>query len=145
MKPQTFVFDAYGTLFDVHSAILRSDSGISGDLPALSLLWRQRQLEYTWLWSLMERYRNFWSVTEVALRSAAAQLHITPSESQLDSLMQAYLSLEPFPDAQSVLEVLSGKTCAILSNGSTEMLNSVVRHNGFDSFFSKNQNLIILT
>lgn len=63
------VFDAYGTLFDVHSVVLQASQGISRDVQALSTLWRQRQLEYTWLRSLMERYEDFWSVTRTALRS----------------------------------------------------------------------------
>jgi 2-haloacid dehalogenase len=70
MKPQAAVFDAYGTLFDVHSVVLRDRHSIVGDLHALSELWRQRQLEYAWLRSLMERYEDFRSVTEAALRSA---------------------------------------------------------------------------
>ena len=68
MKPRAVVFDAYGTLFDVHSVILRGGNNIAGDLYALSALWRQRQLEYTWLRSLMDRYEDFCSVTQAALR-----------------------------------------------------------------------------
>ena len=79
MKPQAFVFDAYGTLFDVHSVVLGAGHDISGDLHALSTLWRQKQLEYTWLRSLMERYEDFWDVTAAALRSAVTQLKIDAS------------------------------------------------------------------
>jgi 2-haloacid dehalogenase len=89
MKPQAFVFDAYGTLFDVHSVVEQSGSGIPGDLHALSTLWRKKQLAYTWLRSLMERYEDFWDVTEAALRSAIMQLKIEASDTQLDRLMQA--------------------------------------------------------
>jgi 2-haloacid dehalogenase len=96
MKPRAVVFDAYGTLFDVHSAVLRDGHGITGDLRAFSELWRQRQLEYTWLRSLMERYEDFRSVTEAALRSAVRQVQIQVSEAQLASLMRAYLFLR-FP------------------------------------------------
>src|SRR6202034_4163215 len=74
MKPRTVVFDAYGTLLDLHSAVLRDGHGIMGDLRALSELWRQRQLEYTWLRSLMERYEDFRILTEAALLSAVGQL-----------------------------------------------------------------------
>ena len=74
MKPKAFVFDAYGTLFDVHSVVARAGNNIPGDLNALSTLWRQKQLEYTWLRSLMEHYEDFWNVTEAALRSAVMQL-----------------------------------------------------------------------
>jgi 2-haloacid dehalogenase len=99
MKPKAFVFDAYGTLFDVHSVVLRGSNNIPGDLNALSTLWRQTQLEYTWLRSLMEHYEDFWDVTKAALRSAVTQLKIEASAAQLDSLMQAYLVPSVFPDA----------------------------------------------
>ena len=99
MKPRAFVFDAYGTLFDVHSVVLRAGNDIPGDLQALSKLWRQKQLEYTWLRSLMERYQDFWDVTEAALHSAVRQLDIEASAVQLDGLMQAYLFPSAFPDA----------------------------------------------
>ena len=65
-KPQAFIFDAYGTLFDVHSVVQRERANIQGDLQAVSQLWRQKQLEYTWLRALMERYEDFWQVTEAA-------------------------------------------------------------------------------
>ena len=70
-KPRAVLFDAYGTLFDVHSVVLRAGAGIGGNLQALSQLWRQKQLEYTWLRALMRRYEDFWNVTEAALRSAS--------------------------------------------------------------------------
>lgn len=85
MKPRAFVFDAYGTLFDVHSVVLRN--AIPGDPHALSSLWRRNQLEYTWLRSLMQRYVDFWDVTEAALRSAVRHLEIEASDVQLDSLI----------------------------------------------------------
>jgi 2-haloacid dehalogenase len=78
MKPRAIVFDAYGTLFDVHSVMLRA-----GDLHSLSTLWRQKQLEFTWLRALMERYEDFWNVTEAALRSAVRQLKIQATEARL--------------------------------------------------------------
>jgi 2-haloacid dehalogenase len=137
MKPRAFVFDAYGTLFDVHSVVLRAGQNIPGDLQALSSLWRQKQLEYTWLLSLMERYRNFWDVTEAALHAAARQLQIQASAAQLDGLMQAYLSPSAFSDARPALEALKGSPLAILSNGSPEMLESAVRHNGMESYFAE--------
>src|SRR5579872_4517722 len=114
MKPSALVFDAYGTLFDVHSVVLRAGEDIPGDLWALSKSWRQKQLEYTWLRSLMERYRDFWEVTEAALHSAAKQLDIQASAAQLDGLMQAYLFPSAFPDAKPALEALKGIPLAIL-------------------------------
>lgn len=127
--PEAYVFDAYGTLFDVHS-VLRT-AGIE-EPPGLSALWRQKQLEYTWLRSLMGRYEDFWSVTASALRSAAIQLGVKLNASQIENLLQAYLRPAAFADAKAVLEQLSGARLAILSNGSPEMLASAVRHNGME-------------
>src|SRR5215469_2885393 len=99
MRPRASVFDAYGTLFDVHSVVTAA-SGITGDLRALSALWRQRQLEYTWLRSLMERYEDFWAVTEAALRSAIRQLRIPADDPQIHRLTKAYLFPSAFEDVR---------------------------------------------
>jgi 2-haloacid dehalogenase len=136
MKPQAFVFDAYGTLFDVHSVVVRAGN-IPGDLDKLSTLWRQKQLEYTWLRSLMERYEDFWDVTEAALRSAVMQLKIEASDTQLHGLMQAYLIPSAFPDVTPALDALHGVPMAILSNGSPKMLGSALHHNGMTSYFAE--------
>jgi 2-haloacid dehalogenase len=137
MKPRALVFDAYGTLFDVHSVVVRAGSAIPGDLHALSILWRRKQLEYTWLRSLMERYEDFWNVTEAALRSAVAQLKIEASERQLDGLMQAFLTPSAFPDVKPALDALKGVPLAILSNGSPRMLESMVGGSGLASSFAE--------
>jgi 2-haloacid dehalogenase len=137
MKPKAFVFDAYGTLFDVHSVVATVGNNIPGDLRALSNLWRQKQLEYTWLRSLMERYEDFWEVTRAALRSAIMQLKIEASGAELDRLMQAYLRPRAFPEVISVLDALKGTPMAILSNGSPRMLESAVQHNGLTPYFAE--------
>ena len=137
MKPRACVFDAYGTLFDVHSVVLRGGNGIAGDLLALSTLWRQKQLEYTWLRSLMERYTDFWDVTEAALHAAVGQLRIEATETQLDRLMQAYLFPSAFQDVKPTLEALGGVPLAILSNGAPRMLESAVRQNALESYFAE--------
>src|SRR5579862_6096255 len=129
MNPRAFVFDAYGTLFDVHSVVVQAAS-LPGDLQALSALRRQKQLEYTWLRSLMERYEDFWEVTRAALRSAIMQLKVEASGAQLDRLMQAYLTPQAFPEVISALDALQGTPIAILSNGSPRMLESAAHHNG---------------
>lgn len=131
MKPRAFVFDAYGTLFDVHSVVLREGYDI-----ALSRLWREKQVEYTWRRALMERYEDFWRVTEEALRAASRQLRIGLSESQLDRLMQGYLSPAAFAEVRVALEDLKPAPLAILSNGSPAMLESAVRGNGLESRFA---------
>jgi len=136
MKPRAFIFDAYGTLFDVHSFVLRCDY-IPGDLRALAALWRQKQLEYTWLRSLMERYQDFWDVTEASLRAAVTQLKIQASDAELHGLMQAYLRPSAFPDVTKAIHALRGAPLAILSNGSPKMLASAVQHNGLTSCFAE--------
>jgi len=137
LKPQAFIFDAYGTLFDVHSVVRRDGANISGDLQALSQLWRQKQLEYTWLRALMERYEDFWYITEAALRSAVRQLSIEATDRQLERLMQAYLFPAAFAEARSALEALKGSPLAILSNGSPGMLDSAICKNGLESYFAE--------
>ena len=133
--PRAFVFDAYGTLFDVHS-IVDTARAITPDPQALSLLWRQKQLEYTWLRSLMDRYEDFWVVTGQALRYAMRRLGITATEAQVAALMDAYLTLLPFPEVPSALRALAGTPLAILSNGSPRMLESAVRSSGLDGVFA---------
>ena len=137
MKPRAVVFDAYGTLFDVHSVVLHADDGIGDNLHSLATLWRQKQLEFTWLRALMERYEDFWKVTEAALRSTVRQLKIQASEARLDSLMQAYLIPSAFPDVKRALEHLKGFPLAILSNGTPKMLESAVSYNDLRSCFSE--------
>jgi 2-haloacid dehalogenase len=136
MRPHAVVFDAYGTLFDVHSVVAGLSVGIRGDIRTLSTLWRQRQLEHTWLQSLMNRYEDFWSVTQAALRSAARQLQIEMEEAQIDILMQAYLAPQAFFDVKPGLESLKGRPLSILSNGSPKMLDAAVRHNNLGPLFS---------
>ena len=135
-KIEALLFDAYGTLFDVHSVVLNGGRGITGDLEALSQLWRQKQLEFSWLRALMEHYEDFWHVTEAALRSAAGQLSIQITDPQFRMLMQAYLAPPAFDDARSALEGLKGVQKAILSNGSPNMLESAARNSGLESHFS---------
>lgn len=137
MNLQAIIFDAYGTLFDVHSVIRNGGVGIPGDLEALSQLWRRKQLEYTWLRSLMDRYEDFWHITEAALRTTVRQLSIAVTDRQLESLMQAYLAPAAFPEAVSALEGVNGLPLAILSNGSPTMLDSAVRHSSLESYFAE--------
>jgi 2-haloacid dehalogenase len=124
-----YVFDAYGTLFDVH-AVVEAGRALTSDPLALSLAWRQKQLEYTWLRSLMGRYEDFWRVTEDALRWAIARLGLTASEPDVRRLMDAYLSLACFPEVPAALAALAGRPRAILSNGAPAMLAAAVSSSG---------------
>ena len=132
------VFDAYGTLFDVHSVAARCEQLFPGKGRVLSQLWRSKQLEYTWLRSLMQRYVDFNCVTADALKVACQSLELVYTEAALTELNQAYRTLQPFDDALDALRALremhpSPRT-AILSNGAPEMLNAVVRHNHLDAW-----------
>ena len=94
---KAIVFDAYGTLFDVRSVLGRCEEMFPGHGSDLTGLWRTKQLEYTWLRSLMGRYEDFWQVTQDGLVFACRFLGLAPSQDQIDHLMQAYLTLSPFP------------------------------------------------
>jgi 2-haloacid dehalogenase len=133
--PRAFVFDAYGTLFDVHS-VIEAARAVTADPQTLSALWRQKQLEYTWLRSLMGRYEDFWVVTGQALRFALRRLGITAGEAQVEALMSAYLTLAPFPEVPAALRAIAGTPLAILSNGSPLMLESAVRSSGLSGAFA---------
>jgi 2-haloacid dehalogenase len=136
IKCRALLFDAYGTLFDVHSVVARSGAGIAGDVQALSQLWRQKQLEFTWLYALMDRYQDFSRITDAALRTALAQLQIPTSEHQVRKLLDAYLAPAVFPDARNALEALRDFPRAILSNGTPAMLQAAVHHNGLGTCFT---------
>lgn len=124
-----FLFDAYGTLFDVHSVIAECRR-VSAEAEALSQLWRSKQLEYTWLRALMGRYEDFWSVTEAALRFATRRLNLRLDPAQHTRLLEAYLRLDAYPEVPKMVEALRGTPLAILSNGSPRMLQAVVEHTG---------------
>lgn len=130
-----FVFDAYGTLFDVHSVV---DTGraITADPGTLSHAWRQKQLEYTWLRALMRRYEDFWAVTEAALRAAVRRLDLSASEADLARLMDAYLTLACFPEVKGALDRLGPRPRAILSNGSPRMLQAAVASAGLGPYLA---------
>ncbi len=125
------VFDAYGTLFDVHSAAARCRDDLGEKADAVSQTWRVRQLEYTWLRSLMGRHADFWRVTGDAL-DYALEAHGIDDAALRDRLMDCYLELDAYPDVKDALERLKGAglKCAILSNGSPDMLDSAARGAG---------------
>jgi 2-haloacid dehalogenase len=128
-----YVFDAYGTLFDVHS-VVEAGREITSDPATLSATWRQKQLEYTWLRSLMGAYADFWAVTEAALRYTIRRLGLTATDAQIRRLMDAYLSLACFPDVKPALGRLGGRPRAVLSNGAPAMLAAAVAASGLTSF-----------
>ena len=127
MHAMPFVFDAYGTLFDVHAAIARHRTVAGPEADRLSEIWRSKQLEYTWTNTLAGRYVDFWSLTQQALDFALARV---PSVDRAlrGKLLDAYMTLDAFADARAVLGDLKarGERTAILSNGSPPMLQAAV-------------------
>jgi len=123
------VFDAYGTLFDVNSAAAQCKDALAEKAEALSTLWRVRQLEYTWLRSLMKEYVEFWQITGDALDYAMAVLDIEDTALR-ERLMNNYMCLDAYPEVKDVLVKIKagGLKTAILSNGSPKMLNSAIEN-----------------
>lgn len=123
-----YVFDAYGTLFDVHAAIGRYRHEAGPDADRISDLWRAKQLEYTWTLTLAGRYVDFWTLTERALDYALARFP-SADKALKPKYLDAYLSLDAYPDARTILQDLKsrGVKTAILSNGAPAMLAAAVR------------------
>ncbi len=121
------VFDAYGTLFDVHSAVGKHRARLGDKADAVSVAWRTKQLEYTWLRSIMDRYVDFWRITADGLDFALEANGVRDS-SLRDDLLNAYLTLDCYPEVPEVLTTLkdAGMQTAILSNGSPMMLEAAV-------------------
>jgi len=133
MQHAAYVFDAYGTLFDVHAAVRRHAEAIGPDGQLLSDIWRAKQLEYSWVRSLMGAYVDFWQLTEQALDFALARVP-SADPSLRTQLLEAYWRLDCYPEVPFVLKALkaSGARLAILSNGSQAMLDSAVKSAALD-------------
>jgi 2-haloacid dehalogenase len=129
------VFDAYGTLFDVHSVVREAERLAPGHGAVLSQLWRTKQLEYTWLQSLMETQprEDFTAVTAHALDYALAALDLPLPASDRRQLRDTYLVLKPFPEVRRALLALAPRPRWILSNGTLAMLEPLVRSSGLES------------
>lgn len=121
------LFDAYGTLFDVHSPVARIAGELGPNASAISDVWRAKQLQYTWLRSLMQAHAPFDKVTEDALDYALAQYHVSSPDVR-NKLLELYRTLDAYPDAPAALKHLksAGIVTGILSNGSPAMLSSAV-------------------
>ena len=125
------MFDAYGTLYDVHSVAARCESAWPGKGAQVSQLWRAKQLEYTWQRSLMQRYVPFSTVTREALAYTCEALKLELSVAQMEALMSEYTRLSLYPDASATLQKVQGKK-AILSNGSPDILLPLVKNSGLE-------------
>jgi 2-haloacid dehalogenase len=127
------VFDAYGTLFDFNAAAARFEAELGGKAAKLSEIWRAKQLQYTWLRSLMDDYADFWTVTGEALDYALDAVDINDEEIR-SKLLNAYLTLDAYPEVPEMLQTLksAGVRTAILSNGSPVMLDAAVKAAGLE-------------
>lgn len=134
---RAIAFDAYGTLFDVHSVIALCNRLFPDQGAELSRLWRAKQLEYTWLRSLMGRYEDFWVVTESALVFACRSLGLACPAETRRVLMESYLHLDTFPEVKSALGKLAQYKLAILSNGVPKMLAAAVESAGLKGIFAE--------
>ena len=132
------VFDAYGTLFDFNAPLAARRERIGPAADRLSALWRQKQIDYTWLRSLMGKYADFWQVTGEALDYAMAACEVEDPALRAE-LMQLYLSLDAFPDARACLETIKGRRLrtAVLSNGTATMLTAAVNANALTPLLNR--------
>jgi 2-haloacid dehalogenase len=133
------VFDLYGTLYDVHSVARACEQAFPGKGAAISQLWRQKQLEYTWLRSLMDRYVNFETATADALGFTCAALGLALDEDTANALSDQYLRLDPHPEMPDALHRLkeAGIPLAIISNGSHKSIAQVVNNSGMGWAFDE--------
>jgi 2-haloacid dehalogenase len=134
-KIKALVFDAYGTLFDVHSVISACNEIFPEKGPEISRIWRTKQLEYSWLRTLMGRYEDFWKVTEAGLTFACKSLRLECPPAARRRLMDAYLHLSPYPEVPEALRALARYPRAILSNGAPRMLRAAVESAGLEGIF----------
>jgi len=129
---QAVVFDAYGTLYDIQSVAAVTEEAFPGYGEIITQIWRIKQLEYTWFRSLMGRYEDFSVITRDSLAYTIRVLGLTHDAATFERIMDKYLHLDPYPDAKATLGRLKGRKLAILSNGSSDMLNTLVHNTGLD-------------
>jgi 2-haloacid dehalogenase len=126
------VFDAYGTLYDIQSVAAVTEEMFPGYGEIVTQVWRIKQLEYTWLRSLMRRYEDFSVVTRDSLAYTLRCLGLEHDPAAFERIIDKYLHLDLYPDAMAALEAMNTRKLAILSNGSTGMLNALVANSGLD-------------
>lgn len=132
MSISAVVFDAYGTLFDIQSVAAVTEQEFPGYGEMITQVWRIKQLEYTWLRSLMRRYEDFSVITRDSLAYTLRVLGLKNDPAVFERIMQKYLHLDLYPDAMATLAAMRDRKLAILSNGSTGMLNALVANSGLD-------------
>ena len=137
MTVKALVFDAYGTLYDVHSVYAKTEELCPGKGDLITQIWRLKQLEYTWLQTSLLEYRDFGFLTRASLEFALRAVGVEPSERIIKALFGKYLDLNPYREAKDALgklQSLGGYKLAILSNGSTAMLSALVKNSGLNAY-----------
>ena len=132
MTIKAVVFDAYGTLYDIQSVAAVTEQAFPGYGEIITQVWRIKQLEYTWLRSLMRRYEDFSAITRDSLAYTLRCLGLKHDRDVFDRIIEKYLHLDLYPDAAAALAAMRGRKLAILSNGSPAMLNALVKNSGLD-------------
>ena len=132
MTIKAVVFDAYGTLYDIQSVAAVTEDAFPGYGDIITQIWRIKQLEYSWLRSLMRRYEDFSVITRESLAYTIRVLGLKHDAAAFERIMDKYLHLDLYPDALPALASLKDRKLAILSNGSSDMLNGLVRNSGLD-------------
>ena len=132
MTIKAVVFDAYGTLYDVQSVADVTEDAFPGYGEIITQVWRIKQLEYTWLRSLMRQYQNFAVVTREALAYTLASLGLEYDDATFVRIIEKYLHLDLYSDALTALSAMKDRKLAILSNGSPDMLGALVKNSGLD-------------
>lgn len=133
MPIKAIVFDAYGTLYDVQSVASVTEAAFPGHGEIITQIWRLKQLEYSWLRSLMQRYASFEDITRESLSYTLENLGLRYDAAVFARIMDKYRHLDLYPDALATLQQLKGVKLAILSNGSSDMLNTLVANSGLAS------------
>ena len=132
MNIKAVVFDAYGTLYDIQSVATVTEETFPGYGEIITQIWRIKQLEYTWLRSLMRSYQDFSVITRESLAYTLRVLGLEHDSGVFERIMEKYLDLDLYPDAMASLAAMKDRKLAILSNGSPGMLNALVANSGLD-------------
>ncbi len=130
-------FDAYGTLFDVYSVAQKCEKEYPGKGAQISQIWRQKQLEYSWLRTLMDRYENFWEITKEALCYALEDLGLQYNQQKIENIMNSYLYLETYPEVAEALQKFRPYKLMILTNGNSEMLDQLLINTGVNKLLDE--------
>ncbi|MBH8599627.1 MULTISPECIES: haloacid dehalogenase type II [unclassified Thermoactinomyces] len=135
---KVIVFDAYGTLFDVHSVIQKCEELFPTRGQQISELWRTKQLEYAFIQHIIGRYRPFDEITKNSLRFACEQLGVALAENQEKELLRSYLTLSPYEEVPNALKKLANRyQLAILTNGTLNMIQPLVEYHHLNPYFSE--------